>query len=77
MKFDQKQHVFDNLVEQWEAQSFRDKRETVEDTIGVSTFCFALANSVRCASKGNWPAAFYNLAISGAVVGLWAVAANN
>lgn len=69
---DKKQQLLDNLTEQWMNLSAHDKAETVEDLMGVTVICTTLINSARLAGKGNWPAAFYNLAIGGGLFALFA-----
>ena len=65
MNLDKRQVLTANLVDQWTNLSFRDKKETVEDAVAVGTICGTLMSSAICAARGNWPAAFYNLALGG------------
>lgn len=63
MNIDKRRELSANLVEQWTDLPFKDKRETVEDAALIGVISTTVLNSARLASKGNWPAAFYNLAL--------------
>jgi hypothetical protein len=70
MYVDKKNVLVANLLDQWTDLSLSDKQEYFFDTVGTTAFFGLLGNSARCAGKGNWPAAFYNLALAGGTAAL-------